>query len=116
MRATRKAAVKKRIPRRDLFAELSEGVAALARAREGKRTLRTHAVAFKPPPDLSPAELVRVRKQLRLSSALFATCLRTNPRTLENWEQGRARPNAQAALLIGLVRRYPDIVARLAEV
>jgi putative transcriptional regulator len=42
--------------------------------------------------------------------------LRTNPRTLENWEQGRAKPNAQAALLIGLVRRYPDMVARLAEV
>jgi putative transcriptional regulator len=65
---------------------------------------------------VSPAELVRVRKQLHLSSALFATCLRTNPRTLENWEQGRAKPNAQAALLIGLVRRYPDMVARLAEV
>jgi putative transcriptional regulator len=51
-----------------------------------------------------------------LSSALFATCLRTNPRTLENWEQGRAKPNAQAALLIGLVRKYPDMVARLAAV
>ena len=50
------------------------------------------------------------------ASALFATCLRTNPRSLENWEQGRAKPNAQAALLIGLVRKYPDMVARLAEV
>jgi putative transcriptional regulator len=116
MKTTRKPATTKRIPRRDLFAELSEGVAALAGAREGKRTLRTHAITFKPPPDVSPAELVRVRKQLHLSSALFATCLRTNPRTLENWEQGRAKPNAQAALLIGLVRRYPDMVARLAEV
>jgi putative transcriptional regulator len=116
MKVTRTVAAKKRSPRRDLFAELSEGVEALAGAREGKRTLRTHAVTFKPPPELSPAELVRVRKQLHLSSALFATCLRTNPRTLENWEQGRAKPNAQAALLIGLVRRYPDMVARLAEV
>ena len=116
MKTTRKSAATKRTPRRDLFAELSEGVAALAGVRQGKRTLRTHAVAFKPPPDVSPSELIRVRKQLHLSSALFATCLRTNPRTLENWEQGRAKPNAQAALLIGLVRRYPDMVARLAEV
>jgi putative transcriptional regulator len=37
-------------------------------------------------------------------------------RTLENWEQGRARPNAQAALLIRLVRKYPDTVRRLAEI
>ncbi|HKS06349.1 MAG TPA: hypothetical protein VJR92_08565 [Gemmatimonadaceae bacterium] len=36
-------------------------------------------------------------------------------RTLENWEQGRARPNAQAALLIRLVRRYPDALQRLAN-
>jgi putative transcriptional regulator len=42
--------------------------------------------------------------------------LRTNPRTLENWEQGRAKPNAQAALLIRLVERYPDTVDRLASV
>jgi hypothetical protein len=28
----------------------------------------------------------------------------------------RAKPNAQAALLIGLVRMYPDMVARLVEV
>lgn len=116
MKTARKAVAPRRNPRRDLFAELGEGFAALAEAREGKRTLRTHAVTFRPPPELTPADLVRVRKQLRLSARLFATCLRTNPRTLENWEQGRAKPNAQAALLIGLVRKYPDMVERLAEV
>ena len=42
--------------------------------------------------------------------------LRTNPRTLENWEQGRAKPNAQAALLIRLVEKFPDTVDRLAVV
>lgn len=114
MKPTRKAAAPKPPPRRDLFAELGEGMTALAEVREGKRTLRT--VSLKPPPEVSPAELVRVRKKLHLSSAKFALCLRTNPRTLENWEQGRAKPNAQAALLIGLVRKYPDMVARLAEV
>ncbi len=45
-----------------------------------------------------------------------ANVLRTNPRTLENWEQGRARPNAQAALLITLVKKFPDMVERLANV
>ena len=53
---------------------------------------------------------------LGLSRAVFARYLRTNPRTLENWEQGRAKPNAQAALLIRLVEKYPDTVQRLAPV
>jgi putative transcriptional regulator len=88
---------------------------ALAGQREGKRTLHTHNVEYKPAPRVTPRELIKVRKQLNLSRALFAVYLRTNVRTLENWEQGRARPNAQAALLINLVKHYPDMVERLAS-
>jgi putative transcriptional regulator len=106
----------KHMTKRNLFAELSEGMTALGEARQGKRTLRTHAVEFKPAPEISARELIRVRQQLKLSRALFATYLRTNVRTLENWEQGRAKPNAQAALLINLVRRFPDTVERLAAI
>jgi len=106
----------KRRPKRDLFAELTEGMDALADARLGKRTLRTHSMEFKPAPTLTPQEVIRVRKNLKLSRALFAVYLRTNVRTLENWEQGRAKPNAQAALLINLVKHYPDTVQRLASI
>jgi putative transcriptional regulator len=106
----------KRAARRDLFGELIEGMNALGEAREGKRTLRTHRVDFKPAPELTPKDLIRVRKRLHLSRGLFANFLRTNARTLENWEQGRARPNAQAALLISLVKKFPDMVERLANV
>jgi putative transcriptional regulator len=102
--------------KRDLFAEVKEGMKALASSREGKKTLRTHEVEFKPAPDLSPKELIRVRKHLHISRAVFAAYLRTNVRTLENWEQGRAKPNAQAALLINLVKQFPDTVQRLAAI
>jgi len=102
--------------KRNLFAELTEGFDALKAEREGKRTLRTHAVENKPAPTVTAKELVRVRAKLNLSRAVFARYLRTNERTLENWEQGRAKPNAQAALLIRLVAHYPDTVKRLAAV
>ena len=102
--------------KRKLFNEIFEGFDALAQARRGKRTLRTHAVEIKPAPKVAARELIALRERLHLSRAVFAHYLRTNPRTLENWEQGRARPNAQAALLIRLVERYPDTVARLAGI
>jgi len=102
--------------KRDLFAELTEGIESLADSRQGKRTLRTHAVEYKPAPKVTPQELIRVRRHLKISRALFAAYLRTNVRTLENWEQGRAKPNAQAVLLINLVKRYPDTVQRLATI
>jgi putative transcriptional regulator len=114
--AKRPAAKGKSTVRRDLFGELLEGMGALEASRLGKRTLRTHAVFYKPAPELTPDELVQVRERLNLSRGVFAAYLRTNVRTLENWEQGRARPNAQAALLIHLVKRYPDTVQRLAAI
>lgn len=102
--------------KRDLFAELTEGFDALADQRAGKRTLRTHVVKVRPAPKITARELAKVRRQMNLSRGLFAGYLRTNVRTLENWEQGRAKPNAQAALLIRMVQRYPDTVRRLAEI
>lgn len=102
--------------KRNLFAELQEGFDALAEEREGKRTLRTHEVEIKPAPEVTAEEITALRERLHLSRPVLARYLRTNPRTLENWEQGRAKPNAQAALLIRLVEQYPDTVERLATV
>lgn len=102
--------------KRDLYAEIAEGFEALAEAREGKRTLRTHRVELKPAPEVTAEDLLALRERLKLSRQVFAHYLRTNPRTVENWEQGRAKPNAQAALLIRLVEKFPDTVERLAKV
>lgn len=49
----KKSVKTKRGAKRDLFAELSEGVEALADARQGKRTLRTHASLQNPVFDAS---------------------------------------------------------------
>jgi putative transcriptional regulator len=100
--------------KRNLFAELTEGFDALASEREGKITLKNHSVSVQLAPEVSAEELVGLRQRLKLSRAVFARYLRTKERTLENWEQGRAKPNAQAALLIRLVEKFPDTVERLA--
>jgi putative transcriptional regulator len=101
---------------RNLFSELMEGLGDLAAERQGKMTLRTHAVESRPPPKVSARDVANLRRDLKMSRGLFAAYLRTNVRTLENWEQGRAKPNAQAALLIRLVQRFPDTIIRLGEI
>lgn len=102
--------------KRNLFSEISEGFDALSGARAGKQTLRTHEVEINPAPNVTADEVLALRESLHLSRSVFARYLRTNPRTLENWEQGRAKPNAQAALLMRLVEKFPDTVDRLAAV
>jgi putative transcriptional regulator len=102
--------------KRDIFGELMEGVAAMKSHREGKLTLRSYKVEPAPLPNVDSKFIRDTRKRLRCSRAVFARKLRINERTLEKWEQGRAKPNPQAAALVLLVRRYPDTLARLEEV
>jgi putative transcriptional regulator len=99
--------------KRDIFGELIEGVAAMKDHREGKITLRSHKVDVSPLPKVNSKMLRDTRKKLRCSRAVFARKLRINERTLEKWEQGRAKPNPQAAALVLLVRKYPDTLERL---
>ena len=99
--------------KRNLYHELMEGVEAMRQQREGKVTLRTHEVEQLPPLQID-ADLIReTRENLNVSRGVFARHLRVSVRTLENWEQGRAKPNAQAAALILMVRKYPDTLKKL---
>lgn len=102
--------------KRNLFDELSEGFQSLRDEREGKITLKKHIAEKITAPELKSGELVQLREKLNVSQAVLAQYLRINKRTLENWEQGRAKPNAQAAVLIKLVEKYPDTLSRLANV
>ncbi|MGO9640149.1 MAG: helix-turn-helix domain-containing protein [Candidatus Acidiferrales bacterium] len=102
--------------KRKVFDELLEGVAAMKDQREGKLTLRTYKAEPAPLPKVGPNLIRDTRKRLRCSRAVFARKLRINERTLEKWEQGRAKPNPQAAALVLLVRKFPDMLERLERV
>jgi len=74
------------------------------------------AVENRPAPEVAADEIVALRKKMKMSQKVFAMRIRTSVETLRNWEQDKAKPNAQAALLIKLVEQCPDMVDRLASV
>ena len=86
--------------KRDLFAELSEGMEALASARKGKRTIRTRTREYKSAPKVTPQELIRVRERLKISRALFAVYLRTKRPHTGKAVPGHRRP-ANHYLIVG---------------
>lgn len=102
--------------KRNLFADLMEGMEALEADRKGKLTLKKSKVEYKAAPVVTAADVVRVRMSLNVSQQVFARKIRTEVKTVANWEQGRSKPNAQAALLIKLVEKYPETVAHLATI
>ena len=99
--------------KRNLFDELMEGLDALQAEREGKLTLKRVALPQFTEPTITSDEIITLRQAKNLSRPVFAHVIRTNPRTLESWEQGRSKPNAQAALLLRLVEKYPETLEHL---
>ncbi len=99
--------------KRTLLRELMTGVKAMREHREGRLTLRTHRVEPIVVPPVDPDFVRETRQALQMSRQVFALKIGVNPRTLERWEQGRSKPNEQAAALIWLVRKYPDTLQRL---
>ena len=108
-------AKKNTIKKRKLFDELMDGVESMQDQREGKITLRTHEIEDLPPLQIDAKMILETREFLHVSRAVFARHIRVSTRTLENWEQGRAKPNAQAAALIMMVRQYPDTLDKLSS-
>jgi putative transcriptional regulator len=102
--------------KRSLFKELMSGVQDMQDEREGKKTLRSFHIEQVAAPVVTADELVKLRDKLHVSRAVFARYLRTNVRTVEGWEQGRSKPNTQAALLIKLVEKFPETIEHLGAV
>ncbi len=101
--------------KRNLFEELVQGIEEINQWREGKVTLKTYIVESKSLPEVTPEMIRETRENLNLSRPVFAHELHVSPRTLEKWEQGRTKPNDQAATLIMMVRKFPDTLQRMKQ-
>ena len=104
---------KQKTTKRNLFAELIEGVDAMKARREGKVTLRTHKVKVPEIKESPDAEFfVHARERFNVSRAVWANMLHVSPRTVEKWEQG-GQVSPLAATFVELITRYPDTIERL---
>ena len=61
-------------------------------------------------------DVAAIRRKAGLTQAAFARQIGVPVATLRNWEQGRRRPDGPARVLLAMLAKDPDIVARtLAE-
>jgi putative transcriptional regulator len=62
--------------------------------------------------DPSNLRIVAVRKKLGLSRRKFAERYHLDPRTVQDWEQGRRTPDQAARVLLTVIEREPEAVER----
>ncbi|MDE0218487.1 MAG: NadS family protein [Spirochaetaceae bacterium] len=89
--------------REDDFSEL---VASIKEAGDIKRGNREPSRVF----EIRPADIKAVRKRLQRSQSEFALMIGVSVATLQNWEQGRRRPDGPARAMLKVASENPEAV------
>jgi len=77
---------------------------AIAWTRGDSRNVRVTLV------QVPEVDVRKVRTNMGLSQAQFATKFGLPPATLRNWEQGRSRPDAPTRVLLAVIAKHPEAV------
>jgi DNA-binding transcriptional regulator YiaG len=99
----------------DQLAATGRAVCALARSEELSRLAEELAgmnveLRRRLPVFAEAADIAAMRARQGLSQREYADLLGVDVRTLQNWEQGRNRPDAAAVSLMRLFAHAPDVV------
>jgi len=87
---------------RNIGQEILEGIKEIKAFKKGKIKLETRTLK-------EPAPAKTIREQLRLSQTAFASLMGVSPRTLQDWEQGRRKPQGPAKALLRIAEQHPEI-------
>jgi len=95
--------------RKDLFAELVASVTEMRAIQAGEltpgRVTRASQLLGRGAPDVAV-----LRAHFKLSQPKFAALLGISVDTLQNWEQGRRRPEGPAVVLLRVAAAHPEVL------
>jgi putative transcriptional regulator len=87
---------------RNIGQEILEGIKEIKRFKKGEIDLTVRTLN-----EPSPTKIIR--KKLRLSQSAFASLMGVSPRTIQDWEQGRRKPQGPAKSLLRIAEQHPEI-------
>jgi putative transcriptional regulator len=93
--------------KRDIGQEILDGLREVKAYKAGTKALRVHTLK-------EPASPQVIRAKLKLSQAAFAGLMGVSLRTVQDWEQGRRKPNGAAIALLRIAEQKPEVFTQLA--
>ena len=87
----------------ELFYELQKSIKEGGKILKGKKKSSREFSFDEPDPKI-------IREHLGLSQNKFAKLLGISVSTLQNWEQGRRKPEGPAKILLNVAANYPEAI------
>jgi putative transcriptional regulator len=85
------------------FADLAESIRQAGAIRRGEQPPNRRF-------EMEPPDIKAIRERLNQSQREFAQMIGISVATLQNWEQGRRRPDGPARALLQVAERHPEVV------
>lgn len=74
-----------------------------------KITMRTSKFVLpKKPAPMSPAQIIALRRRLKMSQPVFARMLNVGAGTAASWEKGRRQPSGPALKILRVAQKHPE--------
>jgi len=87
---------------RNIGQEIVEGIKEIKRFKKGEIDLTVRTLN-------EPSPTKTIRKRLQLSQSTFAGLMGVSLRTIQDWEQGRRKPQGPAKSLLRIAEQHPEI-------
>jgi putative transcriptional regulator len=92
--------------KRDIGQEILDGIREIKAYKAGEKSLTTHTLNEPSPPHV-------IRNKLKLSQSAFASLMGVSKRTVQDWEQGRRKPQGPARSLLRVAEQHPEVFTDL---
>ncbi|HHY24932.1 MAG TPA: helix-turn-helix domain-containing protein [Clostridiaceae bacterium] len=79
---------------------------------EGKRELRTNTLYIEPVREYKAEEIKKIRNDLGMTQAFFASFMGVSRKTVEAWEAGRNMPDGPARRILSMIQADPMLPER----
>ena len=87
---------------RNIGQEILDGIKEIKHFKKGKIDLTVRTLN-------EPSPTKTIRKRLQLSQSAFASLMGVSLRTIQDWEQGRRKPQGPAKSLLRIAEQHPEI-------
>jgi DNA-binding transcriptional regulator YiaG len=79
-------------------------------ARSETRELTARSASVTPPPGYDGPGVIRVRKKMKVSQAVFASMLNVSPSAVRAWERGARAPDGPSRRLLEMADESPQLL------
>lgn len=93
--------------KREIGQEVLDGI------REIKAHKRGEGVPLRTSELKEPSSPSAIRERLELSQEAFASLMGVSVRTVQDWEQGRRKPQGPARSLLRIAEQFPEVFVAL---